>query len=72
MPSMKLHNYNDPMLIMFIFKVLSLEAIKAPFTLYRIHHISDYFLYQIGLPCTLYLMNPIGSVSLLRSEIIPL
>ena len=36
---------------------------KAPFTLYRIHHISDYFLYQIGLPSPLYRMNPICSVS---------
>ena len=42
------------------------------YRLYRIHHISDYFLYQIGLSSTLYRMNPICSVSLLRSEITPL
>jgi len=42
--------------------------IKAPITLYWIHHISDYFLYQIGLPFTLYRMNPICSISLFWSD----
>ena len=54
------------------FRQLIVITLRPPFALYRIHHISDYFIYQIGLPFTLYRMNPICSVSLLRSQITPL
>ena len=45
---------------------------QVVFTRYRIHFVSDYFSYQIGVLLTRRRPNPIRDVSFLRSEITPL